>query len=773
MNTYVPRALGIKGTKHILKVFILAVAVMLPRWTLASDLKWTEYDTNPVYGTPSSSDKNYYPCVLYDANQFSGHGASDYYKMWYADGQSLFEAVTYSSDGINWNEPVQITGVKASGYHARIIYLPDSYSGAGGTYYYKIWYWDFSAPNAPYTIDGIRTADSIDGVTWTNDTVITQNISAPLVTEIPPDWNRGTYGPVSVHYNAMATNTGTNPFDYTFAMYFDGTTGGVEAIGLGYSTDGNTGWKLYGNSPVLDHGIQGDWDSDYATMGVVIRGTDGIWRMWYSGSGPAGVAQQGIGYATSSNGILWTKDPGNPIFSIYQDVSWHDTKCYTPSVLYSSSGFDGHGEAVTYKMWFSGQSGATGDQTIGYARGDSPAVAEDDAYSTDEDRMLNVEVPGVLGNDTDVDGDTLMAVKVTDPAHGNLTLNADGSFSYSPATDWNGTDSFTYKANDGITDSNVATVTIVVNAVSGANDNNMYLARMRGSINWAKHANNIAADSLSISGKINPRGVNSNLAGATAVLRVSGIQLLPAVTLDSYGRASGVTDGITYKFKFDWLHGSYSFDLKGLDLRTAIGVPNATANILYNLPLSLTITNANMDIPLVIGTFECPCSTKIDRASNLSFNSTSNRTLTGVYNCSQTQAVQQKQQGGDVFNIKVTGVIEDDGGGEVVPTGDIIVKIGDAPFVIIFAQMTHNGTKWTYKGKAPGITSFIIDNKRHTFKLAASNVAGTGIPLNVADAPTLHQMQIQLQVPAAQETMIFDSTVEILRKNSKTKTWSR
>ena len=42
---------------------------------------------------------------------------------------------------------------------------------------------------------------------------------------------------------------------------------------------------------------------------------------------------------------------------------------------------------------------------------------------------------------------------MTGPAHGTLTLNADGSFTYTPAANYNGTDSFTYKANDGTADS--------------------------------------------------------------------------------------------------------------------------------------------------------------------------------------------------------------------------------------------------------------------------------------------------------------------------------
>jgi hypothetical protein len=53
-------------------------------------------------------------------------------------------------------------------------------------------------------------------------------------------------------------------------------------------------------------------------------------------------------------------------------------------------------------------------------------------------------------------------------SHGSLTLNANGSFAYSPAADYNGSDTFTYKASDGTVFSNVVTVTITVNAVDDA-----------------------------------------------------------------------------------------------------------------------------------------------------------------------------------------------------------------------------------------------------------------------------------------------------------------
>src|SRR5205807_1271467 len=60
------------------------------------------------------------------------------------------------------------------------------------------------------------------------------------------------------------------------------------------------------------------------------------------------------------------------------------------------------------------------------------------------------------------------AVFVSGPSHGTLTLNADGSLVYTPAADWNGTDSFTYKASDGQDASAPVTVTITVAPVNDA-----------------------------------------------------------------------------------------------------------------------------------------------------------------------------------------------------------------------------------------------------------------------------------------------------------------
>lgn len=89
-------------------------------------------------------------------------------------------------------------------------------------------------------------------------------------------------------------------------------------------------------------------------------------------------------------------------------------------------------------------------------------VAANDSYKTHINEVLTVAAAGVLANDKDVDGNTLTSVKVTDPAHGTVTLNTNGSFIYAPALNYTGTDSFTYKASDSVLNSNIATVNIKV-----------------------------------------------------------------------------------------------------------------------------------------------------------------------------------------------------------------------------------------------------------------------------------------------------------------------
>jgi len=94
-------------------------------------------------------------------------------------------------------------------------------------------------------------------------------------------------------------------------------------------------------------------------------------------------------------------------------------------------------------------------------------VAVADGYATTEDTTLDTAIatlPSVLDNDT---GFGLTAVLDSSTSNGSLMLRPDGSFSYTPAPDFNGSDGFSYHATDGVLSSNVVTVSL---AVAPAND---------------------------------------------------------------------------------------------------------------------------------------------------------------------------------------------------------------------------------------------------------------------------------------------------------------
>ena len=136
-----------------------------------------------------------------------------------------------------------------------------------------------------------------------------------------------------------------------------------------------------------------------------------------------------------------------------------NTVTYTPDAnFYGSDSFtytinDGNGGTDT----------ATVNVTVN-AVNDAP-VAQDDAFTGDEDAQI---IGNVLTNDTDPDSDSLSAVPATiaTAQGGTVDLLADGSFTYTPAANFNGTDSFDYTVEDGYGGSDTGTVSLTVNAVN-------------------------------------------------------------------------------------------------------------------------------------------------------------------------------------------------------------------------------------------------------------------------------------------------------------------
>ena len=116
-------------------------------------------------------------------------------------------------------------------------------------------------------------------------------------------------------------------------------------------------------------------------------------------------------------------------------------------------------DAPGYPRYFAG--------VIDEARVYNRALSDSEVAALMQDHPLVVTTPGILANDTDPASLALTANLVTQPAHGTLQLNSDGSFTYAPAAGFSGTDSFTYRAFDGLLQSvSPATVTIAVKPIN-------------------------------------------------------------------------------------------------------------------------------------------------------------------------------------------------------------------------------------------------------------------------------------------------------------------
>ncbi len=162
----------------------------------------------------------------------------------------------------------------------------------------------------------------------------------------------------------------------------------------------------------------------------------------------------------------------------------------------SANGFDIAQDGTAYAALTDSDSGLTSLYTIDLATGaatpvdainngaeivrgfaiapeDLPPVANPDTYAVAAGGSLTVNPRGVLSNDTDPDGDdnALTAERIANPSNGVLLFNSDGGFTYTPNPGFVGVDSFTYVANDGVSDSApVTTVTLNVVPTVSVND---------------------------------------------------------------------------------------------------------------------------------------------------------------------------------------------------------------------------------------------------------------------------------------------------------------
>jgi thermitase len=167
--------------------------------------------------------------------------------------------------------------------------------------------------------------------------------------------------------------------------------------------------------------------------------------------------------------LIW-EDAGSLLMRHYTGTSWEPAETLLSADVYSKSHYPNlklgtsggrvewvatHCSGAPFRLVYDGRAaGANG-----------APVASDVAAAGDEDTVI-----GWTPSASDPEADALTCTVVSHPSHGTASVASCASGTYTPEPDYNGTDSFTYKASDGSADSNVATVTIIVYPVQDAPD---------------------------------------------------------------------------------------------------------------------------------------------------------------------------------------------------------------------------------------------------------------------------------------------------------------
>ena len=180
----------------------------------------------------------------------------------------------------------------------------------------------------------------------------------------------------------------------------------------------------------------------------------------------------------------------------------------------------------------------------------------------------------VLANDTDAEGDSLTAVLVTGPAHGALTLNANGTFTYTHDGGVDASDSFVYRASDGLSSSNTATVTIVIGDTRGPSVL---------SISGPLDGRYLAGDPLTFSVRFD-EAVVVDLSGGSPRLPLT---LNSGTVYAVYVSGSG-SDTLIFRFT----PGPADEDQDGVDLGGSIDPNGAVLRDLVGNPATLALNNA-------------------------------------------------------------------------------------------------------------------------------------------------------------------------------------
>lgn len=380
--------LPVSGLYHLFYTGANATSWGIGHATSSDGIHWTKDPGNPILRNAQS------PVVLHESGVF---------KMWWVDPTTARYSINYATsvNGTAWTQyPANpVLTVSSSGWDSALITTGAILHDASG---YRLWY----TGTADHVTFAGGLATSPDGITWTKYpgnpvlrpgplggwtsgfvtpcTVFSDGTTLALwfvggaagawqlgvaVSEDGTNWTGGAgpvLSPVSGSWDStMISRASLVRVGDILSMWYTGANITVQQTGLAEAPYPGTTepwfqlhWNIDPENPVLTAGPAGSWDGMHVVGGPVLF-VNGAYRTWYVGSGTNTV--WGTGTATSTDGIHWTKDAGNPIIP-----------------------YDGGSQVVyenhTYKMWYT------------YAAPDAYAVPWQIRYATSTDGVKWTQV---------------------------------------------------------------------------------------------------------------------------------------------------------------------------------------------------------------------------------------------------------------------------------------------------------------------------------------------------------------------------------------------
>ena len=312
-------------------------------------------------------------------------------------------------------------------------------------------------PGSGFTGIATFTYTANDGTEDSNSATVTVTVSAANTAPVAVADAASTETDVAVTINVLSNDTDVDSDTLSVTNLTQPSNGTAAMSGDNVLYTPSSGWT--GTDTFTYTANDGTEDSSSATVTVTVAAAGVPVAVNDTGAGAENANNININVLSndtdSDGGSLTITNLTQPSNGSVAIKPQNNTVNYTPN-----SGFTGV-DTFTYTANDGTSDSSVVTVTVTVAAANNAPVAVNDTASTVEDVAVNISV---LANDTDADGDSLTVANLTQPTNGSVTVSSNNKVDYTPNSGFIGVDTFTYTANDGTDDSNVATVTVTVTA---------------------------------------------------------------------------------------------------------------------------------------------------------------------------------------------------------------------------------------------------------------------------------------------------------------------